>query len=118
MRQRAARACARAVATLVIAGHVPARRVEPRGDMRVAPDVLAEPMYQQHGAAGIGHRPVAQVQPQTIAGRERRDRGRRAGPRRVVHMAASVGTCCACAGANAAPAVVPRPLSRAAVSSA
>jgi len=81
-RERTARPAARAVAALVVAGHMPAGGIELRRDVRVAPDVLAEPVHEDDGAARRGHRPVAALQRQPVVRRECRRRHRRAG---VVH---------------------------------
>ena len=65
--QPAAWPFARAVSALVVAGDVPTPSVQTFDDVPVAPDVLAEPVDDQHVAARRRTRPVAHLQRQAVA---------------------------------------------------
>ena len=67
----AALARARAVAALVVADDAPAVRVQPRRDVRVATDVLAEAVDDDNRPPGVGGRPVAAHQRHAVTGLNR-----------------------------------------------
>ena len=60
-RQPAALARARAVAALVDADDAPAARIQPRRNVRVSADVLAEAVDDDNRSPGVAGRPVASL---------------------------------------------------------